>query len=382
MACTLSNLGIQTGCVIQAKHVSQSVDAFTKAEAYDVTLSGSLTVTGSLLFSGSELSSLQFQQIPNLTQNHLLNYNCNTGAVGFVCTDSFVVTPSSGPYLTGSNCAIRPVDGNNGNSAALGAVLSGFTNIINDSDCSVIVGGTVNQICQGGHSNSTSNFIGGGQTNRMCAYYMQQNVITGGQSNRITGSMTSIDDGLINANFIGAGASNHISGSTIRSAIVSGCRNKIVGIRTGGNPAQDNFIGGGACNVINSDCIRKNFIGAGENNTIDAGCISPSCIEIEGSSVVGGYNNTASVSCAFIAGGRNNYVCHNESFILGSCITSCAVCTTHVNNLNVGCTTQMQLLKPIGTGQAGMLVACDAGGGAAELYFHDGTSYKKVCLVP
>jgi hypothetical protein len=38
--------------------------------------------------------------------------------------------------------------------------------------------------------------------------------------------------------------------------------------------------------------------------------------------------------------------------------------------------------NPIGSGQAGMLVACDAGGGAAELYFHNGTAYKKVCLVP
>ena len=44
MACTLSNSGIATGLVIRAAQVSQSIDAFTKAKAYDITLSGSLVV--------------------------------------------------------------------------------------------------------------------------------------------------------------------------------------------------------------------------------------------------------------------------------------------------------------------------------------------------
>ncbi len=50
---TLSNSGIQTGDIIEANQVSQSVDAFTGADDYDITISGSLTITGSLLSTGS-----------------------------------------------------------------------------------------------------------------------------------------------------------------------------------------------------------------------------------------------------------------------------------------------------------------------------------------
>jgi hypothetical protein len=39
---------IGTGQVIQPWHISQSVDAFTGAEAYDITISGSLVTTGSI----------------------------------------------------------------------------------------------------------------------------------------------------------------------------------------------------------------------------------------------------------------------------------------------------------------------------------------------
>ena len=50
---TLSNNGIQTGQTIEALQVSQSVDAFTGADEYDITISGSLEITGSLLTTGS-----------------------------------------------------------------------------------------------------------------------------------------------------------------------------------------------------------------------------------------------------------------------------------------------------------------------------------------
>jgi len=48
MALTLSKTGITTGATIQVGHVTQSIDAFTKVAAYDISLSGSLTLTGSL----------------------------------------------------------------------------------------------------------------------------------------------------------------------------------------------------------------------------------------------------------------------------------------------------------------------------------------------
>jgi hypothetical protein len=48
MALTLSKTNISTGNTIQAPDVSQSIDAFTGAAAYDITLSGSLQLTGSV----------------------------------------------------------------------------------------------------------------------------------------------------------------------------------------------------------------------------------------------------------------------------------------------------------------------------------------------
>ena len=53
MANVLSKSGITNTSTIQAWHVSQSVDAFTAASAYDITVSGSLTVSGSINITGS-----------------------------------------------------------------------------------------------------------------------------------------------------------------------------------------------------------------------------------------------------------------------------------------------------------------------------------------
>ncbi len=53
MAKVLSKTGIVTGEQVDAWHVTQSIDAFTKVEAYDITVSGSFTLTGSLNLSGS-----------------------------------------------------------------------------------------------------------------------------------------------------------------------------------------------------------------------------------------------------------------------------------------------------------------------------------------
>ena len=52
MAKTLSNSGISTTQTIEAGHVTQSINAFTGTEAYDITLSGSLSLPGTIA-SGS-----------------------------------------------------------------------------------------------------------------------------------------------------------------------------------------------------------------------------------------------------------------------------------------------------------------------------------------
>jgi len=344
MARTLSNSGIATGFTILAGQVSQSIDALTKAKAYDITISGSLTVTGSLLFSGSSIDSFSIKGIPNLSQTNILSYNSSTGGVSYVAASSFVPQPSVSPYETGSNAAIKPMEGNN---------------TVGDTFVSTIGGGCNNII------SATSNcaYIGGGESNCISSAD-NHSVIVGGFTNSITFPCSFVGGGRYNkANnqhvFIGGGSYN--TGSSEFNIIIGGTLNQASGIR--------GIIVGGYCNCITD-----------VDSIVVGGLLN--CTTGEKSSIVGGSYNTASADCSFIGGGRRNYACHNESFILGSNITSCAACTTHVNNLNVGCTTQMQLRSPIGTGQAGMLVACNAGGGAAELYFHDGTSYKKVCLVP
>ena len=53
MSQQFSNTGIQDGLPVEASEISQSVDAFTGAKAYDVIISGSLTVTGSTPSAGT-----------------------------------------------------------------------------------------------------------------------------------------------------------------------------------------------------------------------------------------------------------------------------------------------------------------------------------------
>ncbi len=57
MAKTLSKTGITDGSTIQPPHVTQSIDAFTGTEAYDISLSGSLTLTGSYTSIGDITAS-------------------------------------------------------------------------------------------------------------------------------------------------------------------------------------------------------------------------------------------------------------------------------------------------------------------------------------
>lgn len=82
MAKTLDNTGIETGRQILAGNVSQSIDAFTGDEAYDVTISGSLIVTGSVIISGSDakpikITGLQQADLSNVVVQQASNGNIN-----------------------------------------------------------------------------------------------------------------------------------------------------------------------------------------------------------------------------------------------------------------------------------------------------------------
>lgn len=77
----LSNIGISSGSKVEAWHVTQSIDAFTGEQEYDIFLSGSLTITGSLNFtqitndiSGNSSYALTSSYTPNSdTSDHALS---------------------------------------------------------------------------------------------------------------------------------------------------------------------------------------------------------------------------------------------------------------------------------------------------------------------
>jgi hypothetical protein len=66
---------------IQSWHVSQSVDALTGAEAYDITISGSLVVTGSVAIN----------TLPNSPQNGVVLYDDVTGLLYYTASSAFAV---------------------------------------------------------------------------------------------------------------------------------------------------------------------------------------------------------------------------------------------------------------------------------------------------
>jgi hypothetical protein len=104
MANVLSNSGILNNQVIQAAHVSQSVNALTGIVSYDVSISGSLNVTGSTTLSGSSttirggaLSITSSNFNATLTQGTLdLGYSNNGGIIkaGIISASYYYVSQS------------------------------------------------------------------------------------------------------------------------------------------------------------------------------------------------------------------------------------------------------------------------------------------------
>jgi hypothetical protein len=140
-----------------------------------------------------------------------------------------------------------------------------------------------------------------------------------GDDNTSTGDQSSIAGGTGNASsgnssFIGGGNNNSTSGAA--NAIVTGELNSASGDYT--------FVGGGRNNTAeNTYAVTTGgddndnegygaFIGSGQNNTIQSGT------QFNG-----------------IIGGQNNVVNHNNSFVLGSNLTTLSADTTYVENIQV-----------------------------------------------
>lgn len=307
---------IADGCTIEPEHVKQSVDAFTGAEAYDITISGSLVTTGSI--NGTT----------NLT---IGSSHTNTGTLSTIVGGTGnIVEDSNDSTLGGSNNCI--------------------TNSINASGFighSSIIGGNNNKI----DGTRGYNFIAGGYNNiisgSVCGFANYANVILG--------RCNTID--ACDRNSISGGGDNTISGSFGNSNIAGGVEHCITGATS--------TIGGGACNNVTSahsiiaggltNTITGNYstIGGGCGNstsctysTIGGGrlnCTSELYTTIGGgfgnrvlgnwSVIGGGTTNYICSDTSGILGGASNCVCHDDSFAIGSGISSTTNCYTFVNNL-------------------------------------------------
>jgi len=102
MAKQLSKQDIVTRKVVKPWHVSQSVDALTGIEAYDITISGSLTVTGSVAING----------LIDTAQSDVLTIDTTTGQIYYTAS-SAVGGGGGGGTPAGNNYEIQYNDNGN-----------------------------------------------------------------------------------------------------------------------------------------------------------------------------------------------------------------------------------------------------------------------------
>jgi hypothetical protein len=78
MSKILSKSGISTLQIVRPWHVTQSIDAFTGTNAYDITLSGSMDITGSVAING----------LSSTIQSNIITYNTSSGQLGFTASSA------------------------------------------------------------------------------------------------------------------------------------------------------------------------------------------------------------------------------------------------------------------------------------------------------
>tara|TARA_B110000285_G_scaffold231141_1_gene299129 strand:+ start:507 stop:1280 length:774 start_codon:yes stop_codon:yes gene_type:complete len=121
MANTLSKTGITTGDTVKTWHVTQSVDAFTGIEAYDITISGSLT-----LGSGTSMAGTASYAVTSLSSSHASFANTSTSA-------SFANTSTSASYAISASYALNGGGGGGDTFPFTGsAIISGSLTVIGD----------------------------------------------------------------------------------------------------------------------------------------------------------------------------------------------------------------------------------------------------------
>jgi hypothetical protein len=147
MAKTLTQVGIETGTTVEAYHVTQSIDAFTGAEAYDIFLSGSFNMTGSI--------NGQSGLINPLTASYAISASRAISA-SFVTSASYAISAShaiSASYVNlkaGPNITINRVDSSFEISSS--STPSGATTTINVTTQTYTIPGSGNYIIIQNHT--------------------------------------------------------------------------------------------------------------------------------------------------------------------------------------------------------------------------------------
>lgn len=125
MAKTLTQIGIETGNTVEAYHVTQSIDAFTGTEAYDILLSGSFNMTGSINGEPGVINPLTASYAISssyaLTSSHAITASYVLGDI-----NGFGVSPLTVLVTTTASLPNSPVYDNG--SSGVGAFLSGSSN--------------------------------------------------------------------------------------------------------------------------------------------------------------------------------------------------------------------------------------------------------------
>lgn len=301
------------------------------------------------------------------------------GDSNFVWNSSLGILGVSGTLTVnlGTNERINFTSGTTTNNGALTSVLGGCNHIIE----TLVTGSTI----AGGRGNKLTkncSFIGGGSNNTGSTAF---SAIVGGGSNSISGSVAQ------NYSFIGGGSGNQIGAGC--ATIAGGTLNCNFGLYA--------TLGGGAGNVNN--CQGATIAGGYYNElfglyaTVGGGYFNSASGDY--STIAGGSRNTGSGDYSGILGGRNNYISHNCSFAIGSNLTSTAVCTTFVNNLNVETSASAQHFSGSFVGDGSGLTGISAGGVTiandadnrvitavgngtlnAEQYFQFDTGKRGVCI--
>jgi len=244
---------IGTGQVIQPWHISQSVDAFTGAEAYDITISGSLVTTGSiegtttLTIGSNHTNTGTCSSIGGGSNNNASGNRSIIGGGIFNCTSFAGSTVSGGCGNTACNNGSTIGGGNNNISSGCVSTVAGGRNNSSTSTFSTIGGGCNNLSCAigsivaGGTNNwARQNYSGvlGGRTNKAdhsdsfiigsnltsdkaCTTFMNNVHITGStttdgilQLSRRTTTPTGVEGMIISSGSAGASKLYYFNGST------------------------------------------------------------------------------------------------------------------------------------------------------------------------